>query len=1764
MSVDLSVYDRVFKTQNKTKHSSKFSNREEHLDRREMKARTKLIRNMRIDKAFEQSFHLKAQSLFGFDLHLKPDFSSFHEFVDLTIDKLKIFSDSIDWKQLIVSFLLCLSSVWCNWDRPATIFMAISQFIMNLRLADVIVTQALDWFINLYGIAKQAIDKIFNSFKDNVMSRFTGNTVNRLKAQMDLPFEIDIAPLIPVMGGAATSLFTLAILRKMPGGDKFDTTLNRFSKMSGIIRSYADLENLGSNFFSRVWDSIAYYVFGVEKPVMDEWKNINLWVDEVTSLIVPDFETTIRNNESMKNQVESLLQRGLNILRILDMLKVPMTERQTITSCMMFLYRARETAASCGAGQTKPRVAPAIIHFYGDSGVGKSTTLWALIAEIQASLGVKSASDLHEKTYFRRPGGKFWDGYSNGMNVVVCDDFGAIADSKQAPNEEFLEAIHMSNTAFWQLNMADLKDKGNTFFQAKCVLWTSNKSRFDVQSLTNPEAVLRRVDLKIRQKPHPNFAKTDMQNGRHVQILDNNKVNQAIREYGDEAMLQCILFDIVDKHCPNDTVLTPNLSFWEVAELCVGTVKRNLDYFNNFNDVLSSHVQKAIDRSVNGWIKGEKTFDPNSFVVSKRVEAQGVFDTLTSNSFFGAAVDQSFNVLDVANKMSSSVSVKISDVSNDVNHQVRKTLSLANVHTGTYNAENITVIQDLSMGYMSQSDEARLMFLKGMSEQNQCFVINPKDANDFMSCMISANEAMQWQFEVDQTDEVFRNLFHQAELQFGKQFPIDELERCNVCFSKSKIISIKEAIVGSKSKLDNFIFNKFGISPSTFYMITVVGTTLLGLCGVYLYKTIYSRVETLSFENYTFDKVKGKARKLVSENTYNKEVVGRKSKVVHETYAEKPKSVQKKTIAEQYQQEVKGKKVKTVAEGCSGCIGCGKDNDPPICSSDNRNILEKSCDYLASYIPDGPFARKRCIHGNVCGLCYYCQNDMKFESHPQFQAVVDQNAAEVVSNVYRNMYKLEYFTGDRWQHAMNLIIVKGRFAILNRHVLSFMDYDQWRIRNNSFADGIEFNLGSCSMFYAEDDTSSPYGFRDVMMIELPTEVHQHKDIVKKFMDGDDFARFTQLQQVSLIGFVPSEKVVLRQYFGSDVEADDSTFQIEHPNSDEVLVTVRSLIKYNIQTTGGDCGAVLVAFDKNFSNKIFGIHCAGISDARFQGFGTPVSQGMINYFLKNIGAYEVSSHMSPNFESFNDVMSFTVQNNGTNCDWSPAKTLVGNFYPIGKDAQPLFQGTVTKIVPSPVHGVVQVPTMAPAVLKKTVIDGKVVDPMANARIKASPISKPVDNDLLDECCYNFYQMINVSKVDKKLLSYEESISGIEGDICYPPMKRSTSPGYGWQKVGVGKTKWLGADEYIYDDVELKSRYEVILDMCKRGERPNTIWSDTLKDERRTLDKVAVAKTRLFSCGEMAYTLLFRQYFAGFIAHMTRHKINVESCVGTNVYSMDWTKIAKKLKEVGNNVIAGDFTNYDGTLHPTLLWKIVTLINNWYDDGEENALVRVALWSEIVNSIHIVDDTFYMWNHSQPSGCPMTTILNCTYHSISARFVYMVCAKKYCPSLASLEYFSKYIRHVNYGDDDVWSIHSDIVDWFNQITISDAYVSLGMKYTDETKSGTLVPFRTLETVNFLKREFRWDTTQARYRAPLALATILEMPMWNHGTVDQYPLTASILQDAARELAQHDRETFDEHFPKLERGAEIVRKKSPVCFKTYNQYQFEEIQKILDDTN
>jgi hypothetical protein len=148
------------------------------------------------------------------------------------------------------------------------------------------------------------------------------------------------------------------------------------------------------------------------------------------------------------------------------------------------------------------------------------------------------------------------------------------------------------------------------------------------------------------------------------------------------------------------------------------------------------------------------------------------------------------------------------------------------------------------------------------------------------------------------------------------------------------------------------------------------------------------------------------------------------------------------------------------------------------------------------------------------------------------------------------------------------------------------------------------------------------------------------------------------------------------------------------------------------------------------------------------------------------------------------------------------------------------------------------------------------------------------------------------------------------------------------------------------------------------------------------------------------------------------------------------------------------------------------------------------------------------------------------------------------------FNEHVSMVSYGDDNCVNISDQAIEFFNQVTIAEGYKQLGMTYTDESKSGSMVPYRSIKDIAYLKRTFRWDDEEFQYIAPLELGVILEMMNWVRGNFDVESCTTENVQTAAYELSLHGRRVFDEWAPRMKEATRHFAVR-PIIL-TYDEYR------------
>lgn len=733
---------------------------------------------------------------------------------------------------------------------------------------------------------------------------------------------------------------------------------------------------------------------------------------------------------------------------------------------------------------------------------------------------------------------------------------------------------------------------------------------------------------------------------------------------------------------------------------------------------------------------------------------------------------------------------------------------------------------------------------------------------------------------------------------------------------------------------------------------------------------------------------------------------------------------------------------------------------------------------------------------------------------------VDKNAQDMTTKVLvKSTYEMTIpaFDGQRLGYCT---FIKGNIAIMPLHFIAQIKYfikeavdrtDHVQFTNLVSSANRKITLGDILDGYVEDPV---FAKRDLCLVVLP--LHQHIDISSYFISEKQLT-FSQIPGALFSTFSAPEVGVRSSYAVCKREKQ------QYVECDQGDYLVQDILKYNMPTSPGDCGALVVAQSPGFGpGKFLGFHVAG-------------SQTMIGFAaILTTESLALALEKCPKaYPPPSDGAVFTPQ-----CAEFPVP---GHFTVYKKLPVGVFSPNRSRIAPSALHNLwtespYDIPRMRPFES-----NGVRLDPLAMAIERYGRTPLTIDGSCMgiaaDFVGSEILRATSDSEVPPpRLLTFEEAVLGIPEEKYCRSIPRGTSAGFPHvldQLPGHrGKEKFFGkGQDFDLDRKEaqdLKLECENIIALARKGQRSEVVYLDFLKDETRKHKRVREGNTRLISAAPIAYTIVCRMYFLSFVMAIMAVNLVAGIGVGINCYSEDWDYLAKALRSKGNNILAGDFTGFDTCHYELLANFVLKVIETWYNGLEPE--VRKVLFFDLTNSVHVFRDLLYQWCLGRlPSGHPLTAI----FSSLMNRILYITCWCMLHPhGPAGITDFGKHVYFVTYGDDSIVSVSDWAIVWFNYHTISAAMKSLGYDYTDEMKStddqGPLA--RSLTDVTFLKRGFRFEAALGRWVAPLQLNAILEMLYWTKAGSLGEEITRTNVDNALRELSLHEEPTFDLWAPRV----------------------------------
>jgi hypothetical protein len=407
--------------------------------------------------------------------------------------------------------------------------------------------------------------------------------------------------------------------------------------------------------------------------------------------------------------------------------------------------------------------------------------------------------------------------------------------------------------------------------------------------------------------------------------------------------------------------------------------------------------------------------------------------------------------------------------------------------------------------------------------------------------------------------------------------------------------------------------------------------------------------------------------------------------------------------------------------------------------------------------------------------------------------------------------------------------------------------------------------------------------------------------------------------------------------------------------------------------------------------------------------------------------------------------------------------------------------------------------------------------------------------------------------RPILSIDEGINGVvEGDGRMPFFSRmdpSTSLGFLLRDESVGKTRYIKydglnceVDPFIYEIVNDR------LAKARKNMASPVVWIDSMKDERRPIEKVKEKKTRIFSTGMFDHNICVRMYFGAFLIHVSENHMDKNVSVGINLDNKrNSTTFYTLLERFGSHWIAGDYSAYDKTLPYAACMAAIEVINKWYNDSDEDKRVRRVLAAGLFSGFRLAGSNLYRADHGMPSGTPLTAVGNSVINSFLMRCVFALA--NHIHGTGDLLLYDQHVIERYYGDDNLLRVTAKAGQFFNLATISMYMkVSFGMTYTNADKSEITEYFTPEERVTYLKRRF--ERRGPDVFAVMPLEGLRQMVLWSKHDVTDHEFHG-VLRCFCYFMSRWKKEVYDEEI-------NYLKTKLP---KKFNLMDYDEACSIID---
>lgn len=442
----------------------------------------------------------------------------------------------------------------------------------------------------------------------------------------------------------------------------------------------------------------------------------------------------------------------------------------------------------------------------------------------------------------------------------------------------------------------------------------------------------------------------------------------------------------------------------------------------------------------------------------------------------------------------------------------------------------------------------------------------------------------------------------------------------------------------------------------------------------------------------------------------------------------------------------------------------------------------------------------------------------------------------------------------------------------------------------------------------------------------------------------------------------------------------------------------------------------------------------------------------------------------------------------------------------------------------------------------------------------------NNEVLDKCADAYFQDVIRVLGDKinqlEVYTQDVALNGVDGVTFVDRLNVATSAGAPFKKSKKNFVTLNSDGKITSIDPIIQARIDEIEAAYAEGKRFHPQFDGQLKDESIPWKKILLGKTRVFTSGEFAWSVVVRKYLLSHIRLIQNNPFAFEAMPGIVAQSKEWDRLHQYITKFGlKKIIAGDYGKFDKRMVAAFIlaaFKILEKLAMKAGWPEEDLIfIRAIAMDTAFPNIDFNGD--FIEIQGNPSGHPLTVIINCIVNSLYMRYAFHHISGK------DVATFRKYVNLATYGDDNIMGVSDECPD-FTHTRISVIMKLIGVEYTMADKEAESVPYVDIADCSFLKRKFVYDADIGKIVAPLDHASIDKMltSRVNDGTIDTKAHSVCVISTALREYFFYGKDKFEDRrkcFQKIVKDCELEDWVEDSTFPTYDQLRQDFYDRLKD---